>query len=87
MLKRVIDIFTAGCPVCQEAIEMVQEAACPSCKVVVRDMNDPDVAANATILGVHSVPAVAIDGVLVGCCAESGPDLTSLKAAGLGQPI
>lgn len=87
MATRRIDIFAAPCPVCDEAIEMVQEAACPSCEVVVGDMNDPDVAARARSLGVRSVPAVAIDGVLVGCCEESGPDLASLKAAGLGQPL
>lgn len=84
-MSRKIDVFSAGCPVCDEAIETVREAACPSCEVVVSDMNDPDVAARAEILGVRSVPAVAIDGVLIGCCLESGPDLTSLKAAGLGQ--
>lgn len=86
-MSRVIDVFSAGCPVCDEAIETVREAACPSCDVIVSDMNDPDVAARAEILGVRSVPAVAIDSVLIGCCSESGPDLTSLKAAGLGQPV
>ena len=93
MSRRVIEIFSAGCPVCNEAVEMVQKAACPSCEVVVLDMNDPNVAARARSaaraksFGIRSVPAVAIDGVFVGCCAESGPDLDSLKAAGLGQAI
>ena len=86
-MSRVIDVFAAGCPVCDEAIETVREAACPSCDVVVGDMNDPDVAARAESLGVRSVPAVAINGVLIGCCSEVGPDLAALKSAGLGQPI
>lgn len=87
MSGRVIDIFAAGCPVCEDTVQMVRQAACPSCEVVVRDMNDSEVAAGARVLGVRSVPAVAVNGVLVGCCAESGPDLDSLIAAGLGQPI
>ena len=87
MATRTVEVFTAGCPVCDEAVEMVEEAACPSCEVVVGDMNDPDVAARARSLGVSSVPAVAIDRVLISCCADSGPDLDDLKAAGLGQPL
>ena len=87
MTTRRIDIFAAPCPVCDEAIEMVEEAACPSCEVVVGDMNDPDVAARARSLGVRSVPAVAIDGKLADCCSGRGPDEAVLKNAGLGQPL
>ena len=36
--------------------------------------------------GVRSVPAVAINGQLAGCCAGRGVDEASLRAAGLGQP-
>ena len=85
--KRNIEIFSAGCPACQEAIAMVRKNACPSCEVQVLDMNDPDVAARAKSLGIRSVPAVVIDGKLADCCAGRGPDLTTLKAAGLGQPL
>ncbi|MFQ5549622.1 MAG: thioredoxin family protein [Gemmatimonadales bacterium] len=86
-MSRTIDVFSAGCPVCDQAIETVREAACPSCDVVVEDMNDPDVAARAEALGVRSVPAVVIDGVLSGCCSGAGPDVYALRSAGLGQPI
>jgi hypothetical protein len=54
--------------------------------VSVLDMNQPKVAERARSLGVRSVPAVAIDGKLAGCCAERGPDETTLRASGLGQP-
>jgi hypothetical protein len=39
--KRKIEVFSAGCPACIEVVEMVQRAACPSCEVIVLDMNDP----------------------------------------------
>ena len=45
------------------------------------------VADRAKQLGVHSVPAVVIDGKLADCCAGRGPDEATLKAAGLGQPL
>ncbi len=85
--KRQIEIFSAGCPVCQETIERVKEAACPSCEVEVLDMNDPSVADRATSLGIGSVPAVVIDGHLANCCAGRGPDIATLQAAALGQPL
>jgi glutaredoxin len=85
--KRHIEVFSAGCPVCNEAIAMVKRNACPSCEVNVLDMKDQAVATRAERLGVRSVPAVVIDGKLADCCTGRGPDEKILKAAGLGQPL
>jgi glutaredoxin len=82
--KRTIEIFSAGCPACQDTIDLVNRVACPSSEVSVLDMNEPDVAARAKALGVRSVPAVAIDGRLADCCAGRGPDESTLRSAGLG---
>ena len=85
-VKRTIEIFSAGCPACQETIDLVNRVACPSCEVSVLDMNDDAVARRARALGVRSVPAVAIDGTLAECCAGRGPVEAVLRAAGLGRP-
>jgi glutaredoxin len=85
--KRKIEIFSAGCPVCQEAIGTIKNNACASCAVIILDMNDPGVSSRAKSLGVKSVPAVVIDGKLADCCACRGPDIEALKAAGLGVPV
>ncbi len=84
---RKIEVFSAGCSVCEDTIERVNRVACPSCEVSVLDMRDPDVADRAKELGIRSVPAVVIDGRLADCCAGRGPDEEALRAAGLGQPI
>lgn len=84
--RRSVEIFSAGCPVCEELVERVQEEACPECEVMVHDVSAATGLARARELGVGSVPAVAIDGVLAECCARRGPDLASLRAAGLGRP-
>jgi len=84
--KRQVEIFSAGCPVCQETIDLVKRLACQSCEVTVLDMSKRDVAQRAKQLGVRSVPAVAVNGQLAGCCAGRGPDEGTLRAAGLGQP-
>ena len=71
---RKIEVFSAGCPVCQETIDMVNRVACPSCEVQVLNMNHDAVAERAKQLGVRSLPAVAIDGKLVDYCVGGGPD-------------
>jgi hypothetical protein len=86
LAKRKIEIFTAGCACCDETVQMVQSIACPSCDVVVLDMKDAQVARRAKELGVRSVPSVAIDGILAGCCTGRGPSEPALRAAGIGQP-
>ncbi len=86
-VKRKIEIFSAGCPVCATTIAHINEIACPSCEVSVLAMNDPFVAERAESLGVRSLPAVVIDGKLADCCAGRGPDEDVLRAAGLGQPL
>ena len=85
--KRQIEIFSAGCALCTDAIKMVQDIACPSCNIIVADMNDPQTAARASALGVTSVPAITIDGALAPCCTGGRPDEQALRAAGIGTPL
>ncbi len=87
MAKRKVEVFTAGCSVCDDAIEMINRLACPSCEVVTLDMNEATVASYAKGLGVRSVPAVAVDGQLAGCCSGRGPEEQTLRAAGIGQSL
>ncbi|HKS26509.1 MAG TPA: hypothetical protein VJS44_01755 [Pyrinomonadaceae bacterium] len=85
--KRKIEIFSAGCPACEEVVRTVERIACPSCEVEVLDMNQPDVAARAKQLGLRSAPAVAVEGKLADCCAGRGVDEATLRAAGVGVPL
>jgi hypothetical protein len=85
--KRKVEIFSAGCPVCQEAIDQVKGLACDDCDLYVLDMHDPSVAARAKELGVHGVPAVVVDGKLAGCCTGQRIDERVLRAAGVGVAL
>jgi glutaredoxin len=85
--KRQIEVFSAGCSVCEATLDMVNRLACPSCEVIIQNMHNPNVARRARDLGIRSVPAVVIDGKLADCCAGRGPDEEALRAAGLGQPL
>lgn len=81
---RTVEIFSAGCPCCDETVEKVMAAACPSCKIEVRDMRDPTVAADAKKYGIGRVPAVVIDGQLADCCKSGAVDIDVLRGMGLG---
>lgn len=84
---RQIEIFSAGCPACEDTVELVKGIACPSCDISVLDMRDAEVARRAKDLGIRSVPAVVIDGKLADCCTGRGVDETTLRAAGVGQSL
>ena len=84
---RKIEVFSAGCAVCEDTVALINKIACPSCEVEILDMKDAAVARKAKVYGVRSVPAVVVDGKLADCCAGRGPNETSLRAAGIGTPI
>lgn len=84
---RKIEVFSAGCTVCEDTIALVNSIACPSCEVEILDMHKPEVAMKAKQYGVRSVPAVVVDGRLADCCVGRGPDKATLRAAGIGTPL
>lgn len=89
MAKRKIEVFTAGCPVCDKTVKLVKSLACPSCEVVIYDLNKGcetnECRKKAKEYGVERVPAVAVNGKLVECCKVGAVDAAALKAAGVGQ--
>ncbi len=82
--KRRIEIFSAGCPACDEAIATVRSVACPSCDVQVLDMRDPTIAEKAKQYGIERLPAIVVDGKLAACCSGSAVNEQTLRAAGVG---
>ena len=84
--KRKIEVFSAGCPACEDTIQLVNSIACPSCEVTVLDMRDAEVAKRAKEVGIRSIPAVVINGRLADCCIR-GVDAEALRAEGVGQPL
>jgi glutaredoxin 3 len=85
--KRKVEVFSAGCAVCDEVIDAVKREAGSSSEVIVHDMKNIQVARRAKELGIRSIPAVLIDGKLASCCAGRGVDIQVLKNAGLGKAV
>jgi glutaredoxin len=84
---RRVEVFSAGCSFCEDAVELVRRLACESCDVTVLSMSEPEVAERARSLGIRSVPAVVVDGKVASCCADRGIDESALRAAGAGEPL
>jgi len=89
MANRQVEVFTAGCPVCEPAVQLVQELACPDCEVTIHDLRQPEgtAAEKAAEYGIKAVPSVVVDGRLVSCCQTPGPNREELSAAGIGQRL
>lgn len=86
MAKRIVEIFTAGCPICEPAVEMVNALVCQDCEVTVHDLHASGME-QAAEYGVKTVPAVVVDGQIVSCCDNRGPNIEELRAAGIGIPL
>ena len=58
--KRKVEVFSAGCALCEEVIDLVRREAGSSTEVIVRKMIDARVLARAEALGIRSIPAVVM---------------------------
>jgi glutaredoxin len=86
MAKRRVEVFTADCPLCEPAVHLVQELACPDCEVTVYDLRKSG-AETAREYGVTRVPTVVVDGTIAACCRAGEVSREQLQAAGIGQRL
>jgi glutaredoxin 3 len=77
--KRKVEIFSAGCALCEEVIDVVRQEPSSSLEVILHNMRDARTLARAAELGIRSVPAVVIDGKLASN-AGGGVDIQALKS-------
>lgn len=90
MAKRLIEVFTAGCPLCDETVKLVRELACNNCEVQIYDLRSGcttnECREKVAQYSIHRVPAVVVNGQLAGCCQNQLPvSREALVAAGIGQ--
>ncbi|WP_447979944.1 thioredoxin family protein [Candidatus Nitrospira bockiana] len=89
MTKRRVEVFTAGCPICNETVNLIRSVACPSCEVHIYDLragcSTNECREKAGAYGITAVPAIAVDGVLLECCRRVPITASALQAAGIGR--
>jgi len=76
--RRKIEVFTAGCSVCAEAVQLVEFLAGTKHDVEIHDMHDPAVVVVAAGYGIRRLPAVVVDGRLADWYAGMGLDEDTL---------
>ena len=84
--KRNVEIFTAGCVCCDEAVAGVKRIAGPFDEITIHDMKQESGVKRAKELDIKRVPTVVIDGKIADCCAK-GVDMLALRVAGLGTAL
>ncbi len=89
--KRKIEVFTAGCTVCEPVVEMVKSMACSDCDVIVYNLAEPceskECVDKVKTYGIKALPAIAVNGKLLSCCVNKGVSEAELRNAGIGQRV
>ena len=66
MAKGRIEVFTAGCPLCDDTLALIRQAvAACGFEVIERRCTDKDRCTEALQFGVRTMPSVMVDGEIV----------------------
>lgn len=88
-IKRLVEVFTAGCPICEDTVRLMKSLVCPSCELKIYDLREGcatnECREKATQYGITAVPSVVVNGSLLNCCRRGPIDTAALQAAGVGQ--
>lgn len=87
MTSRMVEVFTAGCPVCEEAVTLIRGLLCESCNLEVLDLKTAAALAKAREYGITGVPTVVVNGTIADCCCRGGVDAGVLRSLGVGSRV
>ncbi|PCI00389.1 MAG: glutaredoxin [Flavobacteriaceae bacterium] len=88
-MKKQIEIFTAGCPVCEPVVQLVKETAGDNCEIITYNVASPCdsgiCVSKLETYGIKKLPAIAVDGKLLSCCTHIQITKNELLSAGIGK--
>ena len=87
MAEHTIEIFSAGCILCEDVLRLVHQLAGSNTRVQVYDMSTGDSLVKVREYGVTRVPSLVIDGKLARCCEGNAIDEAMLRGLGLGSTL
>jgi len=77
MVKHNIEVFTSGCPLCRETIQIVEKARCSECTLKEYNiLEKKEYLEKARKYRVKSVPSIVVDGKLA---IEGKPTVQKVK--------
>ncbi len=86
-MKKQIEVFTAGSPVCEPVVRLVKETACDNCEITIYNIVeqcDCDCVSKINDYGIKRLPAIAVDGKLLDCCKNIEITKDDLIKEGIG---
>jgi len=88
-MKKQIEIFTAGCPVCEPVVTLVKETACENCKITIHNLSEQCESkicvSKMERYKIKRLPAIVVDGKLIGCCKNLEITMDDLVNAGINS--
>lgn len=86
-MKKKVEVFTAGCSVCNLVVDLIKNNASDSCDVVIYDLikqcESKECLSKVAEYGIKAIPAVAVNGQLLNCCKSTGISKEELVKAGV----
>ncbi len=88
-MKKQIEIFTAGCLVCEPVVQLVKDTACNNCEITIHNLSDQCESkicvSKMEQYQIKRMPAIVVDGVLLGCCKNIEITKEDLQNASIGH--
>jgi hypothetical protein len=85
--KMKIEVFSAGCFVCDPVVEMVRSLSAAECDVMVYNLSDPSESKTCRdkleAYGIKSLPAIAVNGKLLSPHLNTEVSYDELSGAGV----
>ncbi len=84
-MKKQVEIFTAGCPVCEPVVQLVKDTAGVNCDITIHNLSEDHNDAIRKKYALTRLPSVAVDGKLIDCFKNSAITKEDLIGAGIGS--
>ncbi len=82
-----VEIFTAGCPICNPVVNLVNETAGEDCEIIVYDLvkqcEEKTCIDKMNTYKINRIPSIVVDGRLLDCC-DREVTKQDLANAGIG---
>jgi hypothetical protein len=87
-----IEVFTAGCPICNPVVDLVKALATEAYNEViiydlVKQCETKECVIKVETYGIKRLPAVAVNGKLLSCCKSNSITKDDLINAGITETI
>ncbi len=80
-MKNRIEIFTAGCPLCDETVKEIENNFSEN-EINIYNLNESrKVGEKSKSYGINKIPAVVVNGNLLNCCKSDKVNIKEIKDA------